>query len=301
MEKTLMTGDFLVVSKISYGPRTPISVGIPFTGVYLPGVELPWARLPGYDNVERYDIVVFNYPIDIAPISQKTNYIKRAVGMPRDTLVIRDKNLYVNHERARQIETVQKNYEVQVRKQVRLSPSKIRTAGGTLRGVDSDGSYVITMTREVARKIDQWPEVNSVSLYVLPEERNEFAKQDYTFSSGFNNHDHMPEVVVPFKGQTVTLTRDNWHIYRNIVRRYEDNDVRVGENTFYINGEQTDTYTIKKDYYFVMGDNRDNSQDSRYWGFVPDDHIVGEAAMIYFSWDGENYMPRFGRIFNIIN
>src|SRR5699024_9919699 len=107
MENTLMVGDFLVVSKIAYGARTPMVLGIPFTNIYLPGVKLPWARLPGISKVHRNDVVVFNYPIDIAPISAKTNYVKRCVGIPGDTLEIIDSKLYVNGQPAKIFPTLQ--------------------------------------------------------------------------------------------------------------------------------------------------------------------------------------------------
>lgn len=301
MERTLMTGDFLVVSKMTYGPRTPMTLGLPFTSVYIPGLELPWFRIPGYDDVDRYDIVVFNYPIDIAPISQKTNYIKRCVGLPGDTLEVRDKMLYINHKEAPQFATMQKNYVVKVRERVRLSPSKVKAAGGKLEGAQGPNSYIVNMTNEVADTIKSWPEVTDVSLFILPDDFNEFGRRGFTFSAGFNNHDHIPEIVIPEKGRTVTLTNGNWHLYRDIVERYEHNEVKHNGDEFVINGQKTNTYTFRDDYFFMMGDNRDNSEDSRFWGFVPKDHIVGKASMIYFSWDGERMFPRFGRIFHFIH
>ncbi|MFH5884653.1 signal peptidase I [Halalkalibaculum sp. DA3122] len=301
MEETLLTGDFLVVSKISYGPRTPMVLGVPFTNIYLPGVNLPWTRIPGYTEVQRNDIVVFNYPIDIAPISAKTNYIKRCVGIPGDTLSIRDKMLYVNGELSEQAPGIQKNYVVQVRQRVRLSPTKVQNAGGTLLGSQGENSYRVNMTSSVAETIRQWPEVQDVQLHVLPDDFDEFSRRNFSFSSGFMNHDHLPPVVVPFEGQQVTLTRENWHIYENIVTRYERNDAEWRGDQLYINGERDSTYTIQQGYYFMMGDNRDDSEDSRYWGFVPQDHVVGKAGMIYFSWDSERWLPRFGRIFNFIH
>lgn len=301
MENTLLTGDFLVVSKISYGPRTPMVLGIPFTNVYLPGVSLPWTRLPGFDSIDRYDIVVFNYPIDIAPIAAKTNYIKRCMGIPGDTLAIRDKIVYVNGNRAEQFSGVQRRYVVQVQERVRLSPAKVRAAGGRLVGSQGPNQYLVNMTSEVANTINQWPEVINVEFHVLPEDFKEFSQRDFSFSSGFNNHDHMSSVVVPFKGQEVTLTADNWHIYENIITRYERNNVDRAGGRFVINGDTTGTYTIQGDYYFMMGDNRDDSEDSRYWGFVPQDHVVGKAGMIYFSWDSNRWLPRFNRLFNIIH
>lgn len=301
MEKTLLTGDFLIVSKINYGARTPMVLGVPFTNIYLPGVVMPWTRLPGFEDIERNDIVVFNYPIDLSPIAAKTNYIKRAVGMPGDTLSIDDAQLYVNEDSAKYFAGIQNTYSVQVRDRVRLSPTKVRAAGGQLLRSQSGNGYRVNMTKDVAETVSNWPEVNSVEPFVLPDNFNEYSRADFNFSSGFNNHHHLPPVVVPSKGDTVTLTPDNYHIYENIITRYEENDVEKNGDQFVINGEQSNTYTIKQDYYFMMGDNRDDSQDSRFWGFVPQSHIVGKAGMIYFSWDSNRWLPRFGRMFNFIN
>ncbi len=301
MEKTLLTGDFLIVSKISYGARTPMVVGVPFTNIYMPGVVLPWSRLPGLSEVERNDIVVFNYPIDLDPTAAKTSYIKRAVGVPGDTVTVDDAELFINSDRAKSFEGIQQTYVVTVRDRVRLSPAKVEAAGGRLIGSQNQGSYRVTMTEDVAEKISNWPEVNNVELFVLPEDFNEFNRRDFSFSSGFNNHHHIPPVVVPFEGQTVTLSPDNYHIYENIITRYEGNNVERNGDQFVINGETTNEYTIKQDYYFMMGDNRDDSEDSRFWGFVPQTHIVGKAGMIYFSWDNERMLPRFGRILNFIH
>jgi len=301
MEETLLTGDFLVVSKISYGPRTPMVLAVPFTNIYLPGLNLPWTRIPGYEDIERNDIVVFNYPIDIAPIAAKTNYIKRSVGIPGDTLSIRDKELFINSESAQDFPGIQKNYIVTVQERVRLSTAKVRAAGARLIRAEGPNSYRVNMTKEEAEVISSWVEVTNVEPFVLPESYNEYSRVDFSFSSGFMNHDHLPPVVIPFEGQEVTLTSENWHIYENIVTRYEANNVERNGDTFIINGEERNTYTIQQDYYFLMGDNRDDSEDSRFWGFVPHDHVVGKAGLIYFSWDSERWLPRFNRLLNFIH
>jgi signal peptidase I len=300
MEKTLLTGDFLIVSKLAYGPRTPMTLSVPFTEIYVPGVDIPWFRIPGYTDIERNDIVVFNYPIDVAPISMKTNYIKRAVGMPGDQLRLEDKVLFVNGEPSEQFDTMMMHYRVQVRERIRLSPAKVREAGGRI--VQSgNGVHIINMTSEVASTVEGWGEVTSVEPFVLPETFDEFSRRPFNFSRGFMNHDNMEAFTVPRAGEQITLTDDNWHVYQDILQRYERNTVQKNGNQFIINGEETNQYTIQKDYYFVMGDNRDDSEDSRYWGFVPDDHIVGKASLIYFSWDGERWLPRFNRIFDLIH
>ncbi len=301
MESTLLTGDFLLVSKMHYGARTPMTVGIPFTGVYIQNLNLPWFRLPGFMDVRRDDILVFNYPVDDDAVSQKTNYIKRAVGIAGDTLGIRDKVLYVNGEPETMEETYEQQYIVQVRERLRLSPSKVRSSGGRVLQ-SSDNRYRINMTGEVASEMTGWPEVDDVQPFVLPVTSNDFARQPFTFAQGFSgNYHHMPEFVVPFEGQAVTISDETWHLYADIVTRYEDNEVIRTDDLFVINGDTTDQYTVQQDYYFMVGDSRDNSEDSRFWGFVPEDHIVGRAWVIYFSWDGERFMPRFRRMLNRIN
>ncbi|MEX0905897.1 MAG: signal peptidase I [Balneolaceae bacterium] len=300
MENTLLTGDFLIVTKLAYGPRTPMTISIPFTDIYMPGVNLPWVRIPGYSEVQRNDIVVFNYPIDVAPVSVKTNYIKRAVGMPGDRLQIEDKVLYVNGDEAETFETLMQNYRVDVRERIRLSPAKVREAGARIVQSRND-THIVNMTAEVAETIHSWGEINNVEPFVLPEDFDEFSRNQFQFSKGFMNHDQMEEFMVPYEGQQVELTPDNWNIYRDIVERYERNSVQQENGQFVINGEETNEYTIQQDYYFVMGDNRDDSEDSRYWGFVPNDHIIGKAGIIYFSWDRERWLPRVGRMLNSIH
>lgn len=308
MEETLLTGDFLVVSKINYGPRTPMVLGVPFTNLNLNALTLPWVRIPGFEDIERNDIVVFNYPIDIAPIAAKTNYIKRCVALPGDTLSIDDKEVFINGSNAESFSGIQMNYVVTVQERVRLSPAKVEATGGKLIRAESTNSYIVNATKEEAETMSNWAEVASVEAYVLPDSYDEYGRiqnsadaSDFNFSSGFLNHDHLPPTVVPFKGQKINLTSGNWHIYENIITRYEKNDVQQQADTFIINGDTTSTYTIQQDYYFMMGDNRDDSLDSRFWGFVPQDHVVGKAGMIYFSWDSDRWLPRFGRLLNIIH
>lgn len=301
MESTLLTGDFLLVSKMHYGARTPMTLGIPFTGVYLRGVQLPWFRLPGFMDVQRDDILVFNYPVDDEAVSQKTNYIKRAVGIAGDTLEIRDKVIHVNGEPETIEETYEQHYIVRVRERLRLSPSKVRSAGGNVLQASGE-RYRINMTAETADNMSEWPEVDDVSPFVLPVTSNDYSRQPFAFSEGFtSNYHHMPEFVVPSEGQTVTLTDDNWHLYEDIIRRYEENNVSRSDDFFVINGDTTNQYEIQQDYYFLVGDSRDNSEDSRFWGFVPENHIVGRAWIIYFSWDNERFFPRFRRMLNSIN
>lgn len=302
MEKTLMTGDLLIVSNITYGPRTPMALCVPFLqGWCLPGVKLPWTRIPGYRDVERNDIFVFNVPYEVKPVSQKTNYIKRAVAIPGDTISIKDKILYIDGEREESHEGVQRFYVVKMQNRVRLSNAKMETAGGELIGYAEQNTYIVNMSEEVAGMVNSWSEVDTLHLNVTPDGTTErgFIDSQGDFSKAFTNPDQIPEMVVPFKGQEIEITNDNWYIYKDIIERYERNNLNRQGSVITINGEETNTYTIKQDYYFAMGDNRDNSQDSRFWGFVPEDHIIGKAAIVWFSTD--NWVPRFERIFTLID
>ena len=301
MEKTLMTGDLLIVSNVTYGPRTPMGLCVPFLqGWCVPGVQLPWTRLPGIRDVERNDIFVFNVPWEVKPVSQKTNYIKRAVAIAGDTISINNKTLYINGEPEEDHQGVQKHYVVRMADRVRLSKAKMESVGGELIGYNNENTYILNLTDEVAETVRGWAEVDTMYLNVAPEgvaERNYIQSQG-DFSRAFNNPDHMPEIVIPFEGQEIEINNDNWFIYKDIIERYERNDLRRENGKIFINGEETNTYTIQQNYYFAMGDNRDNSQDSRFWGFVPQDHIIGKASVVWFSMDG--WVPRFERVFNVI-
>lgn len=301
MEQTLLTGDFLIVTKMNYGARTPMTIGIPFTSIHIPGVTLPWVRIPGWQEVERNSIVVFNYPIDDVAISQKTNYIKRCVAMPGDILEIRDKVLYINGEMSPYGETFEQMYTVNMRERLRLSEAKVKLAGGLILGSETATSYVVNMSESVRDDMLGWAEIESIEPRIRQAESNEYARNNFSFRRGMpGNHDHIEPMVIPAKGMALELTAENWPIYRDVVQRYEGNEVIVNDSVFVINGEVTNTYVVRKNYYFMMGDNRDNSEDSRHWGFVPDDHIIGKPALVYFSWDNERKLPRFNRLFSFV-
>jgi signal peptidase I len=301
MEQTLLTGDFLIVSKMNYGARTPMTIGVPFTSIHMPGVTLPWFRIPGFQKVKRNDIVVFNYPVDAVPISQKTNYIKRCVAVPGDTLEIREKVLYINGEIAQVFDTYEQLYTVTSRERVRLSEARIKLAGGLYLGSEAANTYVINMTEAVRDEILSWAEVVSVVPRMRPAAANEYGRNNFAFRRGMaGNPDHIEPMVIPFRGMELELSDETWPIYREVVERFERNTVERRDSLFLINGEVATSYIVQKDYYFMMGDNRDNSEDSRHWGFVPEDHVVGKPAVIYFSWDKERLLPRFGRLFSLI-
>ena len=308
MEQDLLIGDFLIVSNITYGPRTPMAVCIPFTQVCLPGVKLPWFRIPGYRDIERNDIIVFNVPSEVKPISQKTNYIKRAVGVAGDTLELRDKILYINGEREEYHEDLQRFYTVTLNNRVRLSDAKMESVGaGTIGGNDryviqvSDNTYRVNLTENVAKEVAAWPEVDSLSYFMFGEDETvfQYVQTAGSFSKAFRNHDHFSEIVVPFEGQVIELNDRNWFVYKDLIERYERNEVQRDGSDFIINGERTNQYTVQQDYYFGMGDNRDSSEDSRFWGFIPKDHIIGKAVIVWWSMDG--LVPRLGRVFELID
>lgn len=307
MEQDLLIGDFLIVSNLTYGPRTPMALCIPFTQICLPGVKLPWTRIPGFRDIERNDIIVFNIPWEVKPISQKTNYIKRAVGAAGDTLEMKEKILYVNGELEEYHEGVQRFYTLVLKDGVRLSNAKMESIGaGTfiqdvyLRQLSSN-SFQVNLTADVAKVVESWPEVESLNYYMYAEGQDElpYKQTKGSFSDAFNNHDNFSEIVVPFEGQEITLTSNNWPIYKDLIERYEHNNVTIEGSEFTINEVKTNNYIIKQNYYFAMGDNRDNSEDSRSWGFVPEDHIIGKAFVVWMSLDG--IVPRFSRILHIID
>ena len=296
MEENLLVGDYLVVSKLHYGPRMPMSLGIPLTSIHLPGVSFPYTRLPGFSRVQRGDPIVFNYPPDEGPVDRKVHYVKRVIGMPGETLSVRDKLVHINGNplplgrSMQQYWTVTKTdarYQIPrtLMEEIGISEVRQTRAAKTVR---------ILATPAGVRQISQRSWVKSIKPYVLTGEK--YGKLMYPSGRGYTPDNYGP-VHIPEKGETVELTDKNWAVYKPVIVRYEGHAAQqMTDSTFAIDGERTSTYTFQQDYFFAMGDNRDNSQDSRFWGFVPMTHVVGKAVLTYFSWDHEEWSPRFGRI-----
>jgi signal peptidase I len=300
MEENLLVGDYLFVSKLHYGTRMPMSLGVPFTSIHMPGVSFPYTRLSGFSNVERGDPIVFNFPPEEGPIDRKVHYIKRIVGMPGESIAVKDKVVQVDGAPLplgtgmQQYWTVTKSDSRYQLPRARLDEIGISEVKPT----ESATTVRMLGTPAAARRVHEYSWVESVRPFVI--ENNGYGDLMYPPGRGYTPDNYGP-VQIPKKGQTVTLTDRNWPVYKTVIVEYEGQDARqMTDSTFAIEGERTTSYTFQQDYFFVMGDNRDNSEDSRFWGFVPMDHIVGKAIITYFSWDHQAWMPRFWRILNPI-
>lgn len=325
MEKSLLIGDFLFVSKVSYGPRIPNTpIAFPFAHHTMPGtdstksyselIKLPYFRLPGFGSIENNDVVVFNFPKeDFRPVDKRENYIKRCVGIPGDTLEVRERELFINGAQAEQPEDMQYSYNVKTDGSG-FNPKVLRkldiTEGGR---VSNQGDFSLTMTDEAVDQVSKFNNVKDVTPtisrkgdyaeYIFP--NSDAAMESNKGKKFFWNVDNFGPIWIPQKGATVQLTLDNLPIYERIITLYEGNELRLSEGLIYINGSETSEYTFKMDYYFMMGDNRHNSADSRFWGFVPEDHIVGKAVFIWLSLDnaasGLSERIRWKRLFSLIH
>lgn len=302
MEKNLLVGDYLFVSKLHYGTRTPMTLGVPFTQIYLPGLEFPHTRLPGFSEVKRGDAVVFNWPDDtVEVIERRMHYIKRVMGMPGETVAIRDKQVSVNGEVIPLQEGMQQYWSVtKTDPRVQLNRSALQELGISDVIQTADPAVVrLIATEASADIIANWPWVERVEAAVAAP-NSVYDAAMYPPGRGWTPDNYGP-VVVPAEGMTVTLTADNWEIYQKVISRFEGHQTsQSGDGRFVIDGQPATEYTFEQNYYFAMGDNRDNSEDSRFWGFVPMDHIVGKAVAVYFSWDKDAMLPRFGRLLHII-
>lgn len=308
MENNLLIGDYLFVSKLHYGTRTPVTLGVPFTQIYLKGLELPWTRVPGFSEVQRDDAIVFNWPAEAdKPIDRKMHYIKRVVGLPGETLAVQNKIVHINGEAIPLREGMQQHWYVYKKDQrVRLSRARLRTLG--IKEVDATANPSIERilaTAEAVEQIRTWPYIDRVEPSIA---RADGSYSAYMYPPGRDfTPDNYGPVTIPQQGKEVTLTPETWPIYEPVISRYEGHTTRARpDGLFEIDGQAAATYTFAQDYFFVMGDNRDNSEDSRFWGFVPMDHVVGKAVLIYFSWNSEGSpfffgQIRFDRLFNLIH
>lgn len=311
MEKSLLVGDFLFVSKVHYGTRTPKTpLQIPLTHQkiwgtnipsYLDWIQLPQYRLPGFTNVKRGDVVVFNYPVEFNyPIDLKTNYIKRCVGASGDTLQIIDKLVFVNGKEFENPPLMQFKYYV-----VSDDPinQRIFDRYDITDIFQGQGFYVVDTSPETAKELAALPFIKEVRLY----ERKQGESDPGIFPDAARfpwNADFYGPIWVPKKGATIQLTPDNITKYGDVILYYEHHDdARIEGGKVFIDGKEINSYTFKQNYYFMMGDNRHNSEDSRYWGFVPEDHVVGKAFFIWLSLDPDKGILskiRWRRFFNLI-
>ncbi len=314
MEKTLMVGDFLFVSKMHYGARTPMTpLSVPFTHQELPvfggksyseAIKLGYHRLPGFSDVKNNDIVVFNYPMeDERPVDKQTHYIKRCIGIGGDTIHIINRTVYINGKAAMLPKKSQYIYDIQTDGSSineRTLQKMDVTDGGR---VSMEGQYRFCLTQPNADAIKSMSIVKYLQVMNQPAGQGDAMIFPQDPNSNWNV-DNFGPLYIPKKGATITLTAQNIAPYRRVISVYEGNKLVEKDGRIYINDKETNTYTFKMNYYFMMGDNRHNSADSRFWGFVPEDHIVGKAVFIWMSWDANGSFLskiRWSRLFNIIH
>lgn len=339
MENTLLVNDYLFVSKLSYGPRipqTPLSIPLvhnTFMGgkSYSEAVQWDYKRLPGFGKVELYDVIVFNFPnndtvamIDPAqdyyafvrassreavwsqskvitrPVDKRENYIKRCMGLPGDEIQIKEGFVYINGVKEKEFPHIMRPYLVRLKTPVSEEYKEEHNIYGN---VKTTGTLVnLEMDKETYEEFKKLPAVDTIFYgprlaAEVPNERGSLYPHNILYFPW--NEDNYGPITIPQKGMKIDMTLENVIKYRRCIETYEQNTFEIKNGEAYINGQLAKDYTFKMDYYWAMGDNRHNSADSRFWGFVPEDHLVGKASFVWFStakgglFDG----IRWGRLF----
>jgi len=352
LEKSLLTGDFLWVNKVTYGPRVPQTpLHFPLAQNTLPILncksyietpQLSYHRLKGLRNVERMDIVVFNFPagdtvvlkhpdplepndyytlcyekghdfvnnnkemygdIIYRPVDRRDNYVKRCLGLPGETLQIRDGIVYVNGKAVPQPKNVQYFYCVETDGTF-ITDEMFEELGISREDRHIYGNqYVVPLTAEMKKTLEGKSWVKDIQR-IQPSPDETMVTYPVGVDYGWTHANYGP-IWIPKKGAKVDLTPQNLPLYERCIKNYEGNTLEVKNGQILINGKPATSYTFKMDYYWMQGDNRDNSLDSRYWGFVPEDHIVGTPSIILISFDKDHRLfdggIRWNRIFKMPN
>jgi signal peptidase I len=337
LEKSLLIGDFLFVSKVNYGARVPMTTvalpmvhdSIPFTKTksYLKWPQLPYMRLPGIEEIKRTDIVVFNWPVDtvhyffepkglpgvIKPVDKKSNYVKRCVGTPGDSLSIKDGIVYIDgkilelSERAKP----QFSYTVALDGKTAIDFAFLMkdldiTDPVYFKNIETKDTLLFrALTAAGAEQLRNIPGITSVTREIAKD-----IEQGIFPHNNKWNQDNFGPIYIPQKGKTVAINLETLPFYKRIITDYElndsgeKNDLQIAGNEIRLNGNVITNYTFKQNYYWMMGDNRHNSEDSRYWGYVPENHVVGKPIFIWMSWDtngkGLNKV-RWNRVFTTVS
>ena len=379
LEKSLLVGDFLFVSKFHYGARVPqTAVSFPMvhdtiigTGIrsYLKKPQIPYLRIPGFQKIKRNEIVTFSWPADTVrqffvkekgvkkPIDKKSNYVKRCVAIPSDTLEIKNGIIFINGKKSIMPYRAKPIFNYSVYNQNGISTSKLSSSGikiqrkfrikditqqklnqmrpyilrlmdnnpnnftiitdfkGIPYDVRSSGRIVMTEITEKEMDVfltEQEAEILKKSRLVDSITRNfnkikSYNTQFFPNDIRFNwNEDNFGPIIIPKKGEKIKLNSINLPIYKKLIRDYEKNSLDLKNGSIFINNIKTEHYIFKQNYYWMMGDNRYKSEDSRSWGFVPEDHIVGKPVFIWMSIEGindgfKNWKIRWNRVFTTVN
>jgi signal peptidase I len=315
MEKSLLVGDFLFVSKVNYGARAPITpVSFPFAHNTMPVVggnsyiewpNMPYMRLPGFQKIKNNDVVVFNYPAeDGRPLDKKENYIKRCLGIAGDSLAVINQQVFVNGIAAENPPKMQFKYYVQTDGSFDEKVAKRNdiTEGGR---ISDQGDFELLLTKQAKEDLLQQSWVKKVENTL--QAKGAGASYIFPFKESWGwNVDNFGTIYIPKAGDNIKLDTFTYFIYERAIRVYENNPtLDMKDNKVYLEGKEITSYTFKQNYYFMMGDNRHNSADSRFWGFVPEDHIVGKALFTWMSLDPNETnifkKIRWNRIFRGIN
>ncbi len=337
MEKSLLVGDHLLVSKMAYGPRvaiTPLSLPLIHNTIpgtqdkvesYLKWIQLPYHRYPGYTHIKRFDAVVFNFPegdttlnasptnlityyearnmkdrallnegYRVRPVDKRQNYIKRCIGMPGDDLQIINRTVYINGKELTLPKDAQFKYFPIFRDGTNVA-RLLENYGVSMEDIyrfsQGDG---LPLTMAQYNSLTQSDHIISLEPYAYEDISQGIRMFPHTADNSWTVNNYGP-VHIPAKGEVLQLNDSTLPFYHRIITAYEGNTLEVRDGNIYINGEQTETYTCRQNYYWMMGDSRHNSQDSRFWGYVPEDHISGKARCILWSWDKEHKKLRWGR------
>jgi signal peptidase I len=295
MRGTLMEGDYIVVNKIGFGARLPLTpLSLPFgnSPAYLDWLKIPYFRIPGFVSIKRNDILVFNFPQeDNLPIDMRIPYVKRCVGVPGDTLLIADQQVFINGKKSGNAPGLELNYMVTTPPKQGADSSLIKIVGANLISTEDHRHFQIRATEN---DIDWLMSFGFISF----SERCKENKKDYSPVFFPNNGlfrwnlDNFGPLYIPQKGAVLLLTAANLPLYQMVIEKYEGNLIETKGDSIFLNHHYSQTYTFHQNYYFTLGDNRHDSKDSRYWGFLPENHIIGTTSCVLFSGPESGFLSR---------